>query len=179
MPTDTKPASEPSRAEKAFALFLSLGDGRTYQQVAQRMGVALATVKRWSRAGGWQSKVRERDAQAAREVADRFQSGRIAETERNLKIVRAALMRLAKDIAEGRIKSQLSDLPRLVQLEQDLLRPPEPTSADDIRNLTDEQLKARSRELILSLLQSFPDIRDEIVAMAAEEGRTKGLDSLP
>ena len=167
----TSSPQESQRPQKAYALFLSLGDGRTYQQVADRMGVALATVKRWAKTGRWQSKVREREAQAAREVADRFQSGRIAETERNLKIVRAALLRLAKDIAEGRVKSTLSDLPRLVQLEQDLLHPSKPTSAEArYSNMTTEEMKARIREIGLSLLRDCSDIRNELIAMSAEQG---------
>ena len=126
MPTDTEPASEPSRAEKAFALFLSLGDRRTYRQVADQMGVALATVKRYAKVGRWQCRVREQEAKAARELVDRYQAGQVAQNERNLKIVRAALLSLAKDVAERRIKGQYSDIPRLVQLEKDLQAAPMP-----------------------------------------------------
>jgi hypothetical protein len=88
------------------------------------LGVALPTVKRWAKVGHWQSRVREHEAKVARELHDRYNSGLLAQTDRNLKIVRAAILRLAKDISEGRVKSQLSDLPRLLQLEQDLLKEP-------------------------------------------------------
>jgi len=121
MATESEPASEPSRSEKAFAVFLSLGDGRTYRQVAQRMRVALPTVKRWAKAGRWSSRVRESEAQTAREMADRYQAGQLAQNERNLKIVRAALLSLAKDVAERKIKGQYSDIPRLLQLEKELM----------------------------------------------------------
>ena len=130
MATDPESAAEPSRAETAFAVFLSLGDRRTYREVAAQLGVALPTVKRWAKAGHWQSRVHEEEAKAARELHDRFTSGQMAQNERNLKIVRAAILRLAKDITEGKVKSQLSDLPRLLQLEQDMLKEPR---ADDPR----------------------------------------------
>jgi hypothetical protein len=128
MTTDPDSAAEPTRPETAFAVFLSLGDRRTYREVATQLGVALPTVKRWAKAGRWQSRVHEQEAKVARELHDRYTSGLLAQNERNLKIVRAAILRLAKDITEGKVKCQLSDLPRLLQLEQDLLK--EPTAED-------------------------------------------------
>jgi len=116
--------------QQAFEIYVSLGPARTYRQVAARTGVTLATVKRWARAEGWKSRVGEQEAQAARDLHDRYSSGLLAQNERNLKIVRAAILRLAKDISEGKVKSQLSDLPRLLQLEQDMLKEP---GADDPR----------------------------------------------
>jgi transposase-like protein len=130
MATEPEPSSEPSRAEKALAVFLSLGDQRTYRAVAAQLGVALPTVKRWAKAGRWQSRVREQEAKVARELHDRYSSGLLAQNERNLKIVRAALLSLAKDISERKIRGQYSDIPRLLQLEQELLK--EPRTDDDI-----------------------------------------------
>lgn len=121
MTTEPEPASESSRSEKAFAIFLSLGDHRTYREVASQLGVALPTVKRWAKAGSWQPRVREQEAKTARELHDRYASGLLAQNDRNLKIVRAALISLAKDVTERKIKGQYSDIPRLLQLEKDLM----------------------------------------------------------
>lgn len=126
MTTEPKSTGTASRAEKAYAHYLSLGDRRTYGQVAQEIGVSVATVKRWSKAGRWTSRIRESQAQTARELADRYQAGEMEQTERNLKIVRAALINLAKDIAERKLKGQYSDIARLVHLEKDLQSPAEP-----------------------------------------------------
>ena len=111
---------EQERHRRAFELYCSLEGRRTYSQVAQQVGVSLATIKRWAKVENWQNQARDRDAALARQLADRFATNRLAKTERNLKIVQAAIISVAKDIAEGRIKSQLSDLPRLIQLEREL-----------------------------------------------------------
>lgn len=118
---ENKSTAIAARAEKAYAFYLSLGDRRNYAQVAKEMGVSLPTIKRWSKAGGWTSRVRESEAEAARAVIDRFQSDQTAHTERNLKMVRAALMVIARGIADGKIKVQLSDFPRLAQFEEEQL----------------------------------------------------------
>jgi transposase len=171
MATESDPSSEPSRAEKALAIFLSLGDGRTYREVAAQMGVALPTVKRWAKAGRWQSRVHEQEAKAARELHDRYSSGLLAQNERNLKIVRAALLSLAKDISERKIKGQYSDIPRLLQLEQELLK--EPLISDD-RPLS-------HRSAVVIYLPDNGSSRPDEKIWTKEELRRDGhdVDSLP
>lgn len=109
--------TEADRHKRAFEVYYSQGGNRSHDRVAKELKVSLATVKAWSRSFGWQRRVDERDAQVAREVADRSLSSGIEETERNLKIVRVALMKLAKGIADGKVKMQMGDLDRLIRLE--------------------------------------------------------------
>jgi hypothetical protein len=84
------------------------------------MGVSLSSVKAWAQKGRWRARLREREADAARQLADRSLKAGVTETERNLKIVRAALLTLAKGIHEGRIKGQMADVDRLIRLEEHL-----------------------------------------------------------
>lgn len=109
--------TEHDRHKRAFEIYYSQGGGRSHDRVAKELKVSLATVKAWSRSFSWQRRVDERDAQAAREAADRSMQSGVEETERNLKIVRVALMKLAKGIADGKVKMQMGDLDRLIRLE--------------------------------------------------------------
>lgn len=109
--------TEHDRHKRAFETYYAQGGSRSHDRVAKELSVSLATVKAWSRSFGWQRRVDERDAQVAREVADRSLQSGVDETERNLKIVRVALMKLAKGIADGKVKMQLGDLDRLIRLE--------------------------------------------------------------
>jgi len=109
--------TEHDRHKRAFEIYYSQGGSRSHDRVARELSVSLATVKAWSRSFGWQRRVEERDAQVAREVADRSLQSGVNETERNLKIVRVALLKLAKGIADGKVKIQMGDLDRLIRLE--------------------------------------------------------------
>ncbi len=111
---DPKPAKS---HQEAFEFYVSLGPGRTYRQVAEKMGVSLPTVKRWAGANSWLSRVDEREAQIARHVADRTIESAIEDLERKRKLVKAALIRLGQAIAQGKIKLQLSDLDRMIRLD--------------------------------------------------------------
>lgn len=163
MTTVSKSQAKTLRTEKAYAFYLSLGDRRTYAQVAQEIGVSVPTVKRWSKAGGWTSRVRESEAQAAREMVDRFQSDLMVQTERNLKMARAAMMVIAKGIADGKIKVQLSDFPRLAQFE-----------ADQLARLKPDQDNCRGR-VILYLPDNGRGPTGQKV-YTVEELREQGLD---
>jgi len=160
MATDLDCPQETQRHQKAFELFVALGDGRTYRQVAQQMGVALATIKRWAKAFSWQTRVQERDAHVARRIADHHLEAAIEDSERKRKLVRVALIRLGQAIAQGKIRMQLSDLDRLIRLDgllsghpDELLEIPKSgaTSVEQLRayiEMTPDQIKDEFREQI-------------------------------
>lgn len=112
--------TESDRHKRALEIYYSQGGGRSHDRVSKELGVSLATVKAWSRSFSWQRRVDERDAQMARDIADRTKHDGVVENERHLKIVRAALIRLAKGIADGKIRMQLSDVDRMIRLERQL-----------------------------------------------------------
>lgn len=105
------------RHEQAFERYYALGEKRTYRQVATDLGVSLSTVKQWSRKHRWKERIAERDAEAARQVADTSLQTTIEDNARNKKIVQMAMVKLARAIADGRIKMQLADLDRLIKLQ--------------------------------------------------------------
>jgi transposase len=110
------PPRDRQQHDRAFTLYLSLGEKRTYKQVAERLRVSVSTVKNWSRKYNWQERVQEQEAEVARKVADQAIDSQANLLARDQKIVHMALVKLAKGIAEDRVKLQASDLDRLIRL---------------------------------------------------------------
>ncbi|MBI5866939.1 MAG: hypothetical protein HZB43_01385 [candidate division Zixibacteria bacterium] len=115
-----KPQTPPAEQEhhrKAFELYASQGYGRSYEKVAEALGVSVAGVKKWGRTFDWRRRLQERELETARQIADRTLQTTITDQERYHKIVRMAVTKLAKAIAEDRVKLQAADLDRLIRLE--------------------------------------------------------------
>ena len=110
---------------RAFEHYYGLGEQRCYERVSTEFAVASSTVKLWARSFGWQERVRERDLEIARDVADRTASGEVDRRSRSLQIVHMAMVQLAKAIAEGDIRMTLADLDKLIRLEAFLKDEPE------------------------------------------------------
>jgi len=126
MPRREQQLSEKEHHRRAFELYYAQGASRSFARVAGELGISVASLKSWSRRYGWRERLAERDAAVNRQIADRAMANEVADGERNLRIVRAALVKLAKGIVEGTIKPRIDDLPRLIQLEQDLVNGPPP-----------------------------------------------------
>ena len=109
--------TEQEHQKRAFEHYAAQSGRRSYRATAEAFGVSVSTVKLWSRSFGWHQRLHEHSAKAARETADRVIGGGLAEISRNRKIVQMALVRLAKGIAEGKVKMQLGDLDRLIRLQ--------------------------------------------------------------
>ncbi len=118
--TDDANSSPDPRHQQAFEIYWSLGQKRSYARVAKRVGVSTSTIKLWSKQQRWRQRILEREVQQSRQLADTVQSGPDPESDRNLKIVRVAILRIAKAIAEGRVRSTMGDLDRMVRLEERL-----------------------------------------------------------
>jgi len=129
---------EQEHQKKAFEFYYGMGEGRSYRKVAEEFGVSVGTVKMWGRSFGWRRRIGERDAEVARAIADRSLKDGTERTARNRKIVEMGLVQVAKAIAEGKVKATLSDLDRLIRLEE---------------FLKDEQ-KAEGTKIILEWVES-------------------------
>ena len=109
---------EQEHHKKALEFYYGLGEGRNYKRVAEEYGVSLGAVKLWGRGFGWKRRIGERDAEVARALADENTKDGMERAARNRKIVGLALVQVAKAIAEGRVKPTISDLDRLIRLEE-------------------------------------------------------------
>ena len=135
--------AESEKHKQAFDYYYSLGSSRSYDKVAVEFGASRSTVKAWGRSFGWGGRVAERDAQVSREVANRTLTDEISRCERNIKIVEMAVMRLARDIRDGRIKTTLADLDRLIRLESFLRKEPDSRPEivmADLKDFSDKEL---------------------------------------
>ena len=111
------PTEAQIRAEEAFAFYASLDPReRKYALMAERFGVSLATVKLWASKGKWRRRVAARDARVVRRAMDKAETTEADARAKYLKIVELALMKLAREIAEGTVRGTFSDLDRLVRL---------------------------------------------------------------
>jgi hypothetical protein len=97
---------------------------RSHEKTAQAMGVSVAAVKLAATSFGWKQRVRDRDLEQARQVADRALQTTHDDQDRYRKVVRMAVMKLARAIAEDRVKLQSADLDRLIRLDAFLNGPP-------------------------------------------------------
>ena len=147
-------AKEQPHHQRAFEHYYGLGEQRSYERVAVELGVAASTVKLWARSFSWRDRLRERDLEVAREVADRTLTDEVSRRERSLQIVHLAMVQLAKAIAEGEVKMSLADLDKLIRLEAFLSDEPESRHEvvlNDLRNRSDVELQELVREEIAIL----------------------------
>ena len=152
---------QPARQQRALEVYWSLGPKRSYQRVAGQIGVSVSTIKSWARQHGWKEQIVEREVQAARQLSDSVQTGPDPDSVRNLKIVRVALMKVAKAVAEGSVRIQMGDLDRLMRLEERLT---------GTHNVSPQQL-GKYIDLIQEVEQIRPDqFKDEIRRIALEMG---------
>ena len=168
MPIDELLQTEQERHRKAFELYYALGEKRSYRRVAGQMNVSPSAVKLWGRSFAWRNRIQERDAQIARQVADRAIQTGIDEHDRNRKIVQMALMRLAKAISEGKIKMQMGDLDRLIRLQAFL----DGVDGGDVSEQSKPELAAKYHQTLEKMTTA--ELRDSLkVLKAVEKGEIK------
>ncbi|MDP3939890.1 MAG: hypothetical protein Q8R92_17365 [Deltaproteobacteria bacterium] len=138
---------ENAKHKRAFEAYYALGPGRRYAAVAKDIGVSLPTVKLWGRRFGWQARVQERDLDVARAAADRTFSGEREATRQQIQLVRMALFRAAKAIAEGQVGFTVADIDRLIRLERFLMNEPDSRTEHVVGDLS-----GRSREELEAML---------------------------
>jgi hypothetical protein len=110
--------NEQQHHKKAFEFYYALGENRNYGLVAREFGVSVGAVKTWGRNFAWKRRIGERDAEAARTIAERGMKDSVERGVRNLKIIEMGLLQVAKAMAEGKVKPSVSDLDRLIRLEE-------------------------------------------------------------
>lgn len=114
---------EGDRQFQAFEFYAS-GPRATYQVVARETGVSVRTIKSWARKYSWKQRIQAREAGMASQLAGRGLAQGVEETERNLKIVRLAIGRVAKAISDEQVKMSMTDLESLIRMEEHLLGKP-------------------------------------------------------
>ncbi len=144
--------SEQEHHRSAFELYQSLGAKRSYRQVAGQLGVSMSAVKLWAKSFDWRGRLQEREADTVRQIAERALQTSVGEGVRQRKIVQMALIRLAKAIADGKVKMQMGDLDRLIRLQSfiDDTQPKDPGhySAEEICDIVQAADRETKEELL-------------------------------
>jgi hypothetical protein len=148
--------NEKDRHRKAFEIYYSMGDARSLALLATKLGLALNTVKNWSAQFHWQDRLEEREREVGRVLANKTLRAEVDSRMRSMQLVQVALVQVAKQLAEGRIKATFNDLDKLLRLERFLEGLPESRQevvATDLRGKTLEELKVALRSEIKELAE--------------------------
>jgi hypothetical protein len=79
----------PRLSTDAFAQYVALGDGRTYEVLAARLGVSKRTIVRNATKSGWQARLQRIDAAAAEKFDENAANETSVVNDRHLRVVRA------------------------------------------------------------------------------------------
>lgn len=167
--------TEQDHQKRAFELYYTQGSKRSHEKVARELGVSVASIKARSRSFSWSKRVSEKDAEQTRKLTDRVLSDQSEINNRNLKIVRAALLQTAKDISQGKVKPQMGDLERLMRFEEYLTS--QRTQTGELPDLDDPiALRDRALRLLKSVLDTLPGAREKILEMLNADGDSRGTE---
>lgn len=180
-------AKETDEHRAAYQHYLGQGARRTLAATAAHCGVSQTTVKVWAASFGWAARLKEHEAHIARRTLDLAERQGV-ETDaraktRNLKIVQGAMIKLAQALGSGDVKFSLSDLPRLVALEQALAG--EPVNDKQAGPPVDTDLEGKSADELWVLLRAEVAAihrmaeRQEDVARLVQAGRLTPFRTLP
>lgn len=144
---------------KAFEYYYSLGDERTYPQVAEKFGVSIQSIKLWGRKFDWRKKLSEREVEVARAMATKSIDAEVSSRSRNKQLIQLALVQLAKAIAEGKVRMNLADLDRLIRLESFLDQ-----GVDSRHELVIQTLQGKTTEELREMVRQEIEMLKEIGA---------------
>jgi hypothetical protein len=162
------------RHQQAFEVYAAGGPRRTYKQVASQLGVSERTVRHWANQGKWRQRLGEREAQAARQMADQVIGSSVAHAARNRKMVELALMKVIKAINSDKVRIQVGDLDRLLRLQAFL--------DGDGAAITAETLRQRPLQEILDAFHEWMHLlTDEELetTIKIEEERARNKPAVP
>jgi hypothetical protein len=115
------PARESSRHLAAFEVWIALGDGRSFSEVARRMKVSAGAVAMWAQTFDWKNRLAEHDKAVAlitrtAAIEDEAKARILA-----LKVTRAVQARVAVGLSTGALQPTVSDFIAASKHEQLLL----------------------------------------------------------
>ena len=143
---------------KALAFFLLLPpDLRGYQAVADEFAVSVRTVERHGREGNWWQRARDVDEKAQREAEGKLVQARVEQMGEYDQLIEGAIVHVAREIAAGRARPNVSDLIRLIkarlELWQQLDHPP-PTPTEPAATAPASRTAAHKLEVVRALHES-------------------------
>ena len=110
--------AETLRQAKAFDLYYSMGNDRSYEAVSQQIGVSKNSIYNWAKMFKWQDRVKERDNTNAKKMYEQTDSNIVGTMVSYRKVISASVADYIKNLKEGKVKiSTPSDFIKLVELD--------------------------------------------------------------
>lgn len=141
---DGKYTRENIQQREAFELYYSLGDSRTLEQVAEKIGKSTRTLYEWSRRFNWKERVEQYNIEVTKGLKDKTINAVVDEKANYRKIIKLAIMDFVARLQSGEVKvKSIADLERLMKLDLTLMgEVSEITEATTKVQLTDADRKA-------------------------------------
>lgn len=110
--------AETLRQAKAFDLYYSMGNDRSYEAVAQQIGVSKNSIYNWAKTNNWQDRVKERDTVNAKRMYEQTDSDVVGTMVSYRKVITASVADYIKNLKEGKVKiNSPADFIKLVELD--------------------------------------------------------------
>jgi hypothetical protein len=161
--------NETAKHKQAFEAYYAMKPYRSLTKLAKMLGRSKNTTRNWSREFEWQRRCEERDRDVAKVVTSKTIQEEVEARVRNKAIVQLALVTLARQISQGKVRGTLSDLDKLVRLEAFLdgqADSRQEVIQHDLRGKTADELKALLRREIAELAELA-----EYEVVGEEDGR--------
>lgn len=156
----------------AFKSYFKDGIDRSYAKTALKFKKSVSTIEKWGSQFNWQERVSELDTESKKRTAEKA----IAEQEldykqRNLRIIKRAILENAKAIQGDKIKYSVKTLELLVNLEERVRTGIDSTvqvnHRFELRGMSNEDIQRRIDEKIEKIfgfrkMKHFKDMRDPI-----------------
>jgi hypothetical protein len=147
---------------KAFETYFEMGPTRSLSKLSDRLGISRSALRDWSMAFRWQERIDERGRDVAKVMASRSIRTEAEDRSKQRQLVQLALVTVARQIAEGRVRGNMGDLDRLIRLERFL-----EGEADSRQEVIARELKGKSPEELREMLRR--EIT-ELADLTGEEG---------
>lgn len=109
--------AESARQAKAFDLYYTLGEKRSYEAVSDRIGVSKTSVYKWAKMFNWQDRVKKRDEEIVQRIYEESNKDIIKSVSRYRQIINASIESFVK-AKNGQIPLKSSmDFIKLVELD--------------------------------------------------------------
>jgi hypothetical protein len=144
--------------QAAFQFYAALPPNqRDYRQVAVHFGVSARTVERHGLQERWRERANAIDHNAAVAAAAKLAEDRAAQLADIDALIEAALVSLAQQLRDGRVRLSASDLPRLYKLRRELWESPAPEapiSPAETINSAAEPSRAHKLQVLRALAEA-------------------------
>lgn len=110
--------TESRRQAEAFDIYYMMGDHRSYDIVAEAMGVSKNTIANWSKMHNWGDRIRERNRENSKKIFEETDVMLIDANVKYRKIIAASIDKYISSVKDGAIKiTCVNDFIKLVELD--------------------------------------------------------------